>query len=352
LSKVSFYYLVIKANKRYNLGTLLHKEQMFFTIYTTYGRILLEVINMPRAGRKKSNESVYHVMSRSISEIDLFQCDEDKGYYLTLLKRYIEKYHCEIYAYCLMNTHVHIYINSCGFDISTFMRGLNTAYVAYYNRRYKRHGHLFQGRFASTIVDNNTYSLTLSAYIHNNAKDLPEYAGREELYRYSSYGIYTGARKDTEGIINTEFLLKLFSNDKNTSSQKYHAFTESMRDTGIMKEVDEKIMHSCTENEYRSEKQYIVRLSTHEGLVSKIGELLGVRLLEGLMAKHSREFSKIRALTTYIMRALCGYTYKKICEYIGNMSMSGISRLSNEGFKLISENKKYRSIFNSLIYAG
>ncbi|MDH7565318.1 MAG: transposase, partial [Clostridiales bacterium] len=138
---------------------------------------------MPRAARKKSGGSMYHVMSRSISEIDLFRCDEDKAYYLTLLKRYTEKYYCKIYAYCLMNSHVHLYINPCGFDISSFMLSLNTAYVTYYNRRYQRHGHLFQGRFASTIVDNDTYSLTLSAYIHNNAKDLPDYAGKEELYR-------------------------------------------------------------------------------------------------------------------------------------------------------------------------
>ena len=84
---------------------------------------------MPRAARKKSDESMYHIMCRSISEVNLFQCDEDKDYYLSLLKRYIKKYHCRIYAYCLMGNHVHIYIDPCGFDISSFMRSLNCAYV-------------------------------------------------------------------------------------------------------------------------------------------------------------------------------------------------------------------------------
>jgi putative transposase len=84
-------------------------------------------------------------------------------------------------------------------------------------------------------VDNDTYSLTLSAYIHNNAKDLPEHAGREELYRYSSYGIYTGSRKDTDGIVDTQYLLKLFSDDIKTAQQKYRTFVECMRETGIMK---------------------------------------------------------------------------------------------------------------------
>ena len=307
---------------------------------------------MPRAARKKSEESMYHVMSRSISEVDLFQCDEDKDYYLSLLKRYKEKYHCKIYCYALMSNHVHIYINPCGFDISTFMRCLNNAYVAYFNRKYGRHGHLFQGRFASTIVDNDTYSLTLSAYIHNNPKDLPGYAGREEYYRYSSYGIYTGCRKDREGIVDTEFILSHFGRDKKTAQQKYKAFTESMKETGIMKEVDNSIMKAYTENVYSSERQYIVRTRIPDELIYRMSNLLGRKVVEELRAKYNRKASKIRAFTAYIMRTICGYTYASICQYIGNMSMSGISRLTNEGFRLIKEDVRYRNTFNSLIQAG
>ena len=304
---------------------------------------------MPRAARKKSEECMYHVMSRSISEVDLFQCDEDKDYYLGLLKRYIEKYHCKIYAYALMDNHVHFYINPCGFDISLFMRCLNNAYVAYYNKRYQRRGHLFQGRFASTVVDSDTYSLTLSAYIHNNPKDLPGYAGKEEHYRYSSYGIYTGLRKDTEGIVDTEFILSHFGNDQKSAQQKYRAFTESMRETGIMKEVDNSITRAYTENVYSSEKRYIVRNRAPEEIIQKVGELLGERLPKAIRTKFSRETSDFRAFAAYVMRSLCGYTYKNICEYIGNMSMSGVSRLSNKGYRLLDENEQYRNAFDLLI---
>ncbi|RCX09607.1 REP element-mobilizing transposase RayT [Anaerobacterium chartisolvens] len=307
---------------------------------------------MPRAARKKSEECMYHIMSRSISEIDLFQCDEDKDYYLALLKRYKDKYCCKIYAYTLMDNHVHIYINPCGYDISLFMRCLNNAYVAYFNRKYNRHGHLYQGRFASSIVDSDTYSLTLSAYIHNNAKDLPEYAGREALYRYSSYGIYTGLRKDLEEIVDVNFILAHFGVDKKAAREKYRAFTESMRDTGIMKEVDDSIIRAYTENVYNSEKHYIVRNRVPEEIMLKVGQFLGERLEEGLRRKHSRETSSNRAFVTYIMRVLCGYTYKSICRYIGNMSVGGVSRLSNEGFKLLKENMQYNNAFNSLIQMG
>ena len=65
--------------------------------------------------------------------------------------------------------------------------------------------------------------------------------------------------------------------------------------------------------------------------------------------KYSRKTSGFRAFTAYIMQTLCGYTYKNICEYIGNVTISGVSRLSNKGFKLLCEDVKYRNAFNSLI---
>jgi putative transposase len=304
---------------------------------------------MPRVARKKSEDAMYHVMSRSISEINLFQCDEDKDYYLMLLKKYKEKYHCKIYSYILMDNHVHIYIDPCGADISSFMLCLNTAYVSYFNRRYKRHGHLFQGRFASTIVNNVSYSLRLSAYIHNNAKDLPEYAGKEKLYKYSSYGIYIGLMEDTYGIVDVEYILKFFSSNKSKAQQKYEIFVQSMKDTDILEEVDESIINAYTENEYKNEKHYIVRNRTPDELLHRIGEILGEKLSWELRSKYCSKTKKVRAFAIYILRVLCGYTYKDLCKYIGNMSMSGISRLSNEGFKLLQEHKSYQVAFNLLI---
>lgn len=307
---------------------------------------------MPRAARKKSEEAMYHVMSRSLSEIDLFRSDQDKDYYLMLLKRYKEKYLCRIYSFILMDNHVHIYINPCGADISTFMHSLNTAYVSYYNRKYNRHGHLFQGRFASKIVNNNTYSLTLSAYIHNNAKDLPYYDGKEELYPYSSYGIYLGCRGNKDGLVDTEYILNLFGGTQASGQRKYKTFVESMKNAGIMKEVDENIMVAYTENKYVSEKHYVIRDKTPDEILNKIAETLGEEIPEELRLKYSREASDIRAFTIYALRILCGYTYSELCKYIGNMSMSGISRLSKKGFTLYKEHKKYKNVFNSLIQAA
>jgi hypothetical protein len=236
-----------------------------------------------------------------------------------------------------------------GVDVSTFMHGLNSAYVSYFNRRYKRHGHLFQGRFASKIVTGDTYSLTLSAYIHNNSKDISGYNGREEEYPYSSYGIYTGLRDDKEGFIDTSFILKQFSSDASRAREKYKAFVEIMRDTGIMKEIDTEILRQYTQNEYRSEKRHITREKSTDRVIQKACELLGESQPESIRLKYQREKSSLRAFIAYIMRVLCGCTYKKICETIGNLSLSGVVRLSREGYRLYTQYKIYRDVFGALI---
>lgn len=304
---------------------------------------------MPRVARKKSSESIYHIMSRSISEVNLFGSDDDKLYYMSLLKRYCEKYHASIYAYIIMDNHVHLFLNPRGVDISTFMHCLNSAYAAYFNRQYNRHGHLFQGRFASRIVTDDVYSLTLSAYIHNNAKDIPGYNGREEEYAYSSYGIYTGFRKDTDGLVETSFILNQMSGDRARARDKYKTFVETMRDTGIMKEVDTEIVRAYMQNEYRSEKRYITREKTPDAVMKKLCWLLGEARVQDLRAKYQRDKSSLRAFAVYVMRVLCGCTYRKICEVIGNLSLSGVVRLAGDGYRLYKEEERYREVFWALV---
>ena len=304
---------------------------------------------MPRIARQKTTDSTYHIMCRSISEVNLFESDDDKRYYLSLLKRYCEQYQVSIYAYAIMSNHVHLYINPLGFDISTFMSCLNSAYVAYYNRAYNRHGHLFQGRFASVIVTSEAYSLTLSAYIHNNSKDIPGYRGREEQYPFSSYGIYLGLRKDTEGILDTAYILHQFSGDTASAREKYRTFVDAMRDTGIMKGVDEAIVRAYTDNEYRSEKKHIARDKNPEEVFKRICEHLGETRLMHLRNKYRRESSELRAFAAYAIRVLCGCTYKKICEFIGDMSLSGVTRLERKGYRLYLQHDTFRAAFSSLI---
>ena len=307
---------------------------------------------MPRVARKKSSESIYHIMARSISEIDLFQCDEDKYYYISLVKRYVEKFKCSVYSYCMMSNHMHLFIDPKGTDISLFMLSLNTAYVSYYNRKYKRIGHLFQGRFASILVDSDLYAMTLSAYIHNNSKDIEGYSGKEYTYQYSSYGFYLGIRNDEFDLIDKGFVLEHFSKDPEKAAKKYLEFVSMMKDTGIWNKVDKEIIEAYVGNEYKSQKTTIKRDNNPSVMLQRIVAALGNCKDSGdLKNKYSRQSSKFRAFVTYVLRILCGFSYKQICEFVGNISSSGVTNLTNIGFKLSYQDELYRKVFEVVQYS-
>jgi putative transposase len=304
---------------------------------------------MPRTSRIKSKNSMYHITSRSISEVDLFPSDEDKDHYLRLLKRYMMKNHCRIFAYCLMSNHVHFFIDPQGYDISAFMLSLNTAYVVYFNKKYKRHGHLFQGRFASMTVGNDAYSMRLSAYIHNNPKDIAEYKGHEEDYAYSSYGVYAGVKKDKEGLLDVGYLLGFFGGSGSDASDRYRRYVHFMKGERLDKDIEKKTDDGSLKNEYKSEKITLIRYENAEAMVEKAFSEDKRSFRMRIKAKYMRECSEIRAFVVYILRTLCNYTYKQICSYIGNMSMSGITRLADSGYGLVCGQTKYQHMFDALI---
>jgi len=152
---------------------------------------------MPRMARVKTYDAIFHVMARSISEVDLFKDEEDKKTYLLFVRKYQKLYKFRVYGYCLMDNHVHLMIDVNGSDISKVMHGINFSYAQYYNRRHKRHGHLFQDRFKSKIVKDDRYLISLSAYIHNNPMDIPKYNTCPEKYCFSSLAVYLGLRQDS-----------------------------------------------------------------------------------------------------------------------------------------------------------
>ncbi len=167
---------------------------------------------MARARRYKREDGVYHVIVRSISEIQVFKNNRDKEMYLAQMKHYKEIYDFKVYAYCIMSNHAHFIIDSNGADISKIMHGLNLKYAMTYNKIYKRHGHLFQDRFKSKIIENNNYLITLSAYIHNNPLQIRGgYKECPEKYKYSSLKVYLGIEKDKTGLLDEDYIMQFLA---------------------------------------------------------------------------------------------------------------------------------------------
>ena len=104
---------------------------------------------MPRQERKKSKTGIYHVMLRGINQQTIFEDEEDNQRFLQTLKDYQEKSGYIIYAYCLMGNHIHLLMKEGEEDIGLAFKRIGVSYVYWYNWKYERRGHLFQGRFKS-----------------------------------------------------------------------------------------------------------------------------------------------------------------------------------------------------------
>jgi REP element-mobilizing transposase RayT len=303
---------------------------------------------MPRMARQKRPEAIYHIICRSLSEANLFRDDDDKNEYLKILKTQIGKYKCKIYAYCLMDTHFHMHFDPKGFDVSTFMHSVNSSYVKYYNRKHARHGPLFQDRFESRIIDNDRYALTVSAYIHNNVKDIKDYAGKEHMYPYSSYGIYLGIRKDTLGLIDMSFIRSLFGNtDRRTFIRQYGEFVTRRRGAEHTDDTDVNVSN-MVEHEYQSGRNIIFRDKLPSQVVSYISDRIVGNCKSGTPISTYRNKDHM-AFCVYSLRVLCGLRYKEICQHIYNITISGCAILFNRGYRLASINKEYATVFDQLI---
>ena len=143
---------------------------------------------MPRIARDYNKLKVYHTIIRGIDKQDIFYSEKDRIKFIEIIKDTKEKYNYELYAYCLMDNHVHLVIYDKNEEISKMMQSIEISYVRYFNQKYERTGHLFQNRFFSKKVEDREYLKMLCRYIHQNP--LKAGVAKTEEYKWSSYNKY------------------------------------------------------------------------------------------------------------------------------------------------------------------
>ena len=144
---------------------------------------------MPRTARIQSDTKIYHIMMRGINKQNIFHDEKDYYKMIQLLKYCVEKSGIEIYAYCLMPNHLHLLLKEGKEPLGITFRRLGSKYVYWYNNKYNRVGHLFQDRFKSEAVEDDSYFLTVLRYIHLNPVKANIVNSAEE-YQFSSYSNY------------------------------------------------------------------------------------------------------------------------------------------------------------------
>jgi REP element-mobilizing transposase RayT len=287
-------------------------------------------------------------MARSISEVELFKTDEDKKKYMFLIKEYQKVYKFKIYAYCLMNNHIHLIVDSNGADISKIMHCINFKYARYFNTLHKRHGHLFQDRFKSKIVGDDRYLIALSAYIHNNPSDIRSYENNPEDYYYSSLGVYLGLRKDESDIIDEEFILNLFGKDIIKSQKRYMKLVLRTKTVLLDNITEEETEFKEEKSQYRSERKILVRDFNVEDIVQYVADKFKTEK-SLIYLKNQKEVMPVRGVLVLLLRNLCNVSCKDICKILGNITSSRVSKLSSLGVELVSSDERYRNIIDDFI---
>ncbi len=140
---------------------------------------------MPRRPRIEI-AGYYHIINRGVDKMNIFRHPDDYEYFEELMCFYMKSYGITLHNYCLMSNHYHLLIETTGENLSKFMRQLNMNYAIYYNKKYKRTGHLWQGRFKSWYVTDEAYLYTLMLYIEQNPLNA-KMVKSLEAYPYSSY---------------------------------------------------------------------------------------------------------------------------------------------------------------------
>ena len=110
----------------------------------------------------------HHLVNRGIERSNIYRSDKDKEKFLEILCKACSIYKVNVHDYCLMDNHYHLLIETTSENLSLFMRQINSNYAKYFNKKYKRTGYLWQGRYSSWYITNEQYIYDLFRYIEHN----------------------------------------------------------------------------------------------------------------------------------------------------------------------------------------
>ena len=196
---------------------------------------------MARPLRIQFEDAIYHLCGRGNDRRRIFQSDDDRLYFLDLLEKSARRFEVAMFCFVLMDNHFHLVAQTRRANLVRWMHWLMVSYTVFFNRRHRRSGHLFQGRYKSFLVEEGEYLLGLSRYLHLNpvrgvslGRGTPsERRTRLRSFPWSSYRGYAGLAKPF-GFIEEEMVLGELGGRGGERRVRYRRFTEE----GLLREIE------------------------------------------------------------------------------------------------------------------
>ena len=192
---------------------------------------------MSRPLRLEFSGALYHVTSRGNERKAIYLEDSDFEIFLNLLNTVCSRYNWVIHAYCLMDNHYHLLVETPDANLSKGMRQLNGVFTQSINRKHGRVGHLFQGRYKAILVDKDAYLLELCRYIVLNPVRAKMVDTPDE-WLWSSWHCMVGKQASPNWLA-TDALLNYFDKERSVAIAEYIHFVEE----GVNKTIWDDLQH-------------------------------------------------------------------------------------------------------------
>jgi REP element-mobilizing transposase RayT len=282
---------------------------------------------MARPLRLEFPGAIYHLTSRGNARLPIFEDDHDRQRFFIILQQVLKRFNWLCHAYCLMQNHYHLVVETIDGNLSQGMRHLNGVYTQDFNRRHNRTGHIFQGRYKSIVAERDSYLLELCRYVVLN----PVRAGlvsQPGTYPWSSYRATAGLGKGAS-FVTVDWILGQFGGRRSEGQKRYRRFVlagirkpslwEKVKSQPILgtEEFIEKIRPALEDG------SLLMEIPKRERLVFRPS-------LERLLGKENGETRQERNEAILSAHLEYGYSLSEIARHLG-LHYTTISKIVKEG---------------------
>ena len=308
---------------------------------------------MARPLRLSYAGAVYHVTARGNERKPIVRDDTDRARFVDTLGAMVAQYRVVCHAWVLMNNHYHLLLETPSPNLSLAVRHLNGVYTQAFNRRHRRVGHLFQGRFKAIVIEKEAYLLELCRYVVLN----PVRAGtvtQPGAYPWSSYRATAGLATAPEWLT-TDWILEQFGRTRRVAQRHYRRFVaEGIKQgqspweqvTGqvflgreaFLRRVQRAARQQANDPEIPQRQRRPAWLSP-ETVLQKVARQYGLAVAE--LRRFTHRPSEARQVALYGLRRWAGVSLAEIGKQMG-LSYAGVSRRVSAVAQRLAADQRFR----------
>ncbi len=277
---------------------------------------------MARPLRIEYPGAVYHITGRGNARQNIFLCGADRNYFLDLLAKVNRRFRWNCHAFCLMDNHYHLVIETADSNLSRGMRQLGGVYTQAFNRRHNRVGHLFQGRYKAVLVEKESHLLETIRYVVLN----PVRAGMVEFvdaWPWSSFSATVGMSQQ-QLCLKIDWILQQFSPDLDQARRCYRKFVDDGIGQHIWRELKGQTLLGREDFTDRLTAELVAGNERTE--IPRSERLINRPRLKELFVEESRTVKQMRDQKMAEAVERYGYSQKDVADHLG-LHYSTVSRL-------------------------